>query len=207
VTDINDDMTSTQEWVPLSEEDALATEPGFYTIDNEYVVLAGIRMAHINRGPSAANRPVGRAAARGANGSTAATHSSGATLTQYYPDAPGATGGVENPLTGDLDASGQAIITDGSGMYVKAVNSDESDGGHLYLEPGFVEFAASNSDGNTTYGVISIGTSGVQLQVNSGNLILNLPTSDPEVEGAIYSDGAPSAGVPKPLMISGGPAA
>jgi hypothetical protein len=42
---------------------------------------------------------------------------------------------------------------------------------------------------------------------SSGYIVLGrVPTSDPEVAGAVYSDGAPSAGVPKPLMISGGPA-
>jgi hypothetical protein len=39
----------------------------------------------------------------------------------------------------------------------------------------------------------------------SGNVIMmNLPTADPAVAGALYSDGATSAGVPKALMISGG---
>lgn len=107
MVDISDDMTATQDWLPLEEADALATEPGFYQLDSEYLVVAGIHMTRPGRRPSAGNRPNGRACARGAEGSTAATHSSGATLTRYYPDAPG--GGVANPLTEDLDADGNSI--------------------------------------------------------------------------------------------------
>lgn len=40
--------------------------------------------------------------------------------------------------------------------------------------------------------------------VASGAGISGLPTADPLVAGALFSDGVPSADTPKPLMVSGG---
>lgn len=39
---------------------------------------------------------------------------------------------------------------------------------------------------------------------DTGLRILGIPTADPLVAGALYSNGVPSAGVPKALMVSGG---
>lgn len=45
----------------------------------------------------------------------------------------------------------------------------------------------------------------ISLEADTGVVrITNLPTSDPGVAGQIFSDGAPSAGVPQALKISGG---
>lgn len=64
------------------------------------------------------------------------------------------------------------------------------DGGDVLLQPG-----AANGAGGRDGLIIVLNTSGEPL-----------PTSDPLVAGALYTDGATSGGVPKPLMVSGGPA-
>ena len=48
-----------------------------------------------------------------------------------------------------------------------------------------------------------------RLLATSLNLLINeveapIPTSDPGIPGAIFSNGVPSAGNPKALMVSGG---
>jgi len=64
--------------------------------------------------------------------------------------------------------------------------------------------------GASGYGALETTTFATEGQcvlnhTGSGNVIMmNLPTADPEVAGALYTDGATSAGVPKALMISGG---
>lgn len=39
---------------------------------------------------------------------------------------------------------------------------------------------------------------------NDGRVIVAVPTADPSVAGALYTNGVPSAGVPRALMVSGG---
>jgi hypothetical protein len=52
------------------------------------------------------------------------------------------------------------------------------------------------------------GLSAILMEVAVGGassiVIEGLPSSDPGIENALFTDGAPSAGVPKPLMVSGG---
>lgn len=56
---------------------------------------------------------------------------------------------------------------------------------------------ASAAGGSASIGPVATPTTALVM-------VTGLPTSDPLVAGALYSDGVPSAGVPKPLMVSGG---
>jgi hypothetical protein len=52
-----------------------------------------------------------------------------------------------------------------------------------------------------------LGATGIVFQIvfaTGAVLLPNLPTSDPGVAGQLFSDGVPSAGTPKALMVSGG---
>lgn len=57
------------------------------------------------------------------------------------------------------------------------------------------QLIVNNVAGDTTY---------LSVDSTNGILMQNLPTADPSIAGALYSDGTPSAGVPKALMVSGG---
>lgn len=57
------------------------------------------------------------------------------------------------------------------------------------------QLIVNNVAGDTTY---------LSVDSTNGILMQQLPTSDPGVAGTLYSDGVPSAGVPKALMVSGG---
>lgn len=86
MTAISADMTSTQDYVPLSASDAASVAAGLYLIDTEVVEITD--QPHLIGSTKASPRTKdGRMAVRGVAGSTAATHSSSATITQYQPDA------------------------------------------------------------------------------------------------------------------------
>ncbi len=94
MTAINDNMDDTQRWLPLTTADAKDLANGFYQLDDEYVeVAAGFHEAPLYDVVSPLRVIDGKRVARGMAGSTAVTHTSGATLTPYYPDAPSGGGG------------------------------------------------------------------------------------------------------------------
>jgi hypothetical protein len=84
---ITSNITATQTVIPVDV--AVGIPDTFYTIDSEAIRLLGT-----SRGPDGrAFRRTYWSVDRGLAGTTAATHSSGASLTQYYPDAEGGGGG------------------------------------------------------------------------------------------------------------------
>lgn len=99
MTTINANMTADQAWVPLANPNAL--EAGFYTIDDESIRVRSSQHRTTDTNPEAVFAADGRWVERGVGGTTPAAHSSGATLTQYYPEAP-AEGGIANPVTEPL---------------------------------------------------------------------------------------------------------
>jgi hypothetical protein len=115
MTAINANVSADQEWLPLSEDDSLSLISGYYTIDSENV--------KVENGPhpaSSVSNPIpkynGRRAQRGVGGSTPASHTSGATLTRYYPEAPGGTGsgGVTVDNTVDPPAAVTSMTVPGA---------------------------------------------------------------------------------------------
>ena len=94
-----------------------------------------------------------------------------------------------------IDSSGVATLTNSnSGLVIK--NSGASD----------KEWRVGGGSASQ-FQITEVGVAD-QFIVNAGGQVImpNLPTADPEVAGALYSDGATSAGVPKALMVSGGAA-
>lgn len=110
------------------------------------------------------------------------------------------------------------------GASVKLVGCAAADGGKLTLQGGasyttgqggHVEVFAGNSSGAAGGNVTIKGGSGtgagggdVILIANDGGMVImtGLPSADPEIAGAVYTSGVVSAGVPRALWISGGPA-
>lgn len=89
---INANMSDRQPWVPC---DPASVGSGFYTIDNENLYLRPEQHRTTDTDPRAVSSADGRWAERGIAGSDAATHTSGATLTPYYPAAPATNTGGE----------------------------------------------------------------------------------------------------------------
>jgi hypothetical protein len=80
--------------------------PAFYQLDSEVVKVVGVDY----------REPTRWAVLRGEAGTTAAAHSSGATLTRYYPDAPGGGDGIPQggPLSAPLDADDNDLVNLGN---------------------------------------------------------------------------------------------
>lgn len=122
MTDINADMTASQSYIPLAAGDAVDLAPGYYLLDSEYIDVQAPRSAYgpygIGQNPGAFD---GRSCVRGIGGSTAATHSSGATLTRYYPDSPSGFLGTlpEVPATPSEQDIVDALVT--LGLVTQAV--------------------------------------------------------------------------------------
>lgn len=97
------------------------------------------------------------------------------------------SGGVDNSANG---TGGSVTLSGGGASDVNGV------GGSVSINAG-----TSNGDcGNITITLRLSGGSGDDSQL----LIVNLPTADPLIAGALFSDGVPSAGTPQALKISGG---
>lgn len=75
-------------------------------------------------------------------------------------------------------------------------------GGGISLTTGAAETDSDQDGGDIT---ITFGA-GDGAGRNALLILVNYPTADPEVAGAVYTDGVPSGGVPKALMVSGGAA-
>lgn len=85
---ITADITASATTVPVSEE----LVPGYYVVDSENVVVTNSGYGHsefVDSHYASLDRGVG--------GTTAATHSSGATLTRYYPDSGTLQGIADGP--------------------------------------------------------------------------------------------------------------
>lgn len=94
------------------------------------------------------------------------------------------TGGEVNVLPGTDAAYGGATMVGGgsdAGARVEVTGRLGADGGDIYLTPG----EANGGHSGYVY-------------------VFRIPTSDPLIEGALFSDGTPSPDDPKPIFISGG---
>lgn len=109
------DMTADETTLPVSAAGSRSLEAGFYQLDDEFLELPFGPPANA---PSPTDGTPARFVRRGVAGSTKATHSSGAELTRYYPEAPseaglppepGATPTLEDVLDEGNDADGQRI--------------------------------------------------------------------------------------------------
>lgn len=130
--------------------------PLYYTVDSEAI------------------RVVGRAiettwlVERGIAGTTAASHSSSATLTRYYPE--GATGAVASPISLDVGENGHAeinVVGVGGELLIRAADGDESHiGGEIALltgdsvggQSGNLSISTGGDSGGGDSGAIDIQT-------------------------------------------------
>jgi hypothetical protein len=105
------------------------------------------------------------------------------------------TGGNCSVTSGDSQGAANA----GSITVLGGSAFDTGNGGNIQLTGGAGKGGAKRG-GNVTI-TRGSGSGGA----SAGNILMsNLPTADPGIAGALYSNGVPSAGVPKALMISGG---
>lgn len=115
-------------------------------------------------------------------------------------------------LNGDTGSSGaSAEMIGGSGNGLAEAGSQ---GGLLLAGGGVSDGQGGDSYATGGYAQTGSGKRGGDLYLYGGGgdgagrsgLIIpqNLPTADPGVAGALYSDGVPGTGTPKVLMVSGG---
>jgi hypothetical protein len=113
-------------------------------------------------------------------------------------------GGSNGP---DPDIGGSAILYGGFG------HLDNSNPAFVVAHGGGVDGVGGVAEIVAGDGETGSGKAGGDITLTAGAgdgagrhglVFLNLPTSDPGVSGALYSDGVPSAGVPKAIMVSGG---
>lgn len=89
----------------------------------------------------------------------------------------------------------------GGGATVQLAGGPSSGvGGAINISGGNANFGGGHAGGNVSI----TGGAGDGAGPRGSILITGLPTSDPGVANALYTDGVPSAGVPKALMVSGG---
>jgi hypothetical protein len=109
VATLNGAITADQELIRVT---GAAPPPGSYlTVDSEAIRFNGATRGAQGRGFTRDYWSVDR----GVAGTTKATHSNGATLAQYYPDAAGASGGADFPAEWTVGTGGSLYIavTDG----------------------------------------------------------------------------------------------
>lgn len=131
MTAINADMTSTQPYLALSASDAAALASGVYVLGTEQIeVLDKLHFIGSHKAsPRTAN---GRMCRRGIGGSTAATHSNGATLSAGF------VGGVPTlaqVLAAGSDAAGGLFSTNAGvpgSTFVTPLRLDSTNK-HLYI--------------------------------------------------------------------------
>lgn len=83
---INADMTDAQDWIPLTAANAGTLASGSYKIGTEQIEVLD-QVKRIGAEKATPTTLKGRKVRRAVGGSTAAAHSSGATLVRYYPEA------------------------------------------------------------------------------------------------------------------------
>lgn len=109
--------------------------------------------------------------------------------------------GIDGGAVELTSGSGGGDSGSGADVYVGGGVADGT-GGKVAIQAGY---AITDSDANG--GDVTIDAGGGDGAGALGNIILaTLPTSDPLVLGALYSDGVPSADTPRVLKISGGTA-
>jgi hypothetical protein len=191
VTAINANMTNAVNWLPLSKANALRLVPGWYTLDSENIEVGGVHFARPAL-PSS-SQPNGRWAKRGRAGSIAASHTSGATLTRYYPDAPG--GALASPLL-----VAEVTLTDDD---IKALGTQV--GFELVATPGPGKFFAFISGlividaSAVAYGNIDVGAS---LAFGNGSLDLSVPITAAGGLAALLGDDGETALVMLPPAVA-----
>jgi hypothetical protein len=201
-------ISASQTVIPVSGD---APQTGsFFTVDSESIQFLGT-----SRGPQ--GRSFLRdywSVDRGVAGTTAATHSNGATLTQYYPDAAGGVGGsgvtVDNgtdppAAVTTLAAAGAVIAGDTATVPTVIVSSDDPGAigaGRLWLRMGtdslsttplglFVRSAADDDWFPAAMGNIASDTpsSGANLWNASGSqrvVTLSLTAGGDPLAGSVY---------------------
>lgn len=131
------------------------------------------------------------------------TYTEGDNVTILAPDSITQAGGdfIVEAGTSTADNGGNVSIAGGSStaedFYGGNVSISGGVGG-LNGKGGNILLSGGSGTGTGTGGNVTIYPGA------DGNFIIQIPTSDPGIEGALYSNGVPSAGVPKALMISGG---
>lgn len=215
---LNANMTDSQSYVPLTAGDAKTLPLGFYQIDDEYVEVVAPHPVY-----NAAKAWVfdGVSCLRGVGGSSVAAHLEDAEMVRYYPEAPS---GESFPITADsggADEAGQSASLEGG-----TGNDGEFGGGSITADGGAADNHGAawirGGGGNDFAG--GVGATGKNDATGDGGDVylipgeltgigrnglifpMRLPSADPEIEGALYTDGAPGPGDPKALKVSGGAA-
>jgi hypothetical protein len=210
VVAINANMDATQAWVPLSVADAQSLEAGFYELGDESIRVRWSEHATTDTTSGVERAIDGRWVERGVGGTSAATHDSGATLTRYYPEAPGGEG-ADAPLTltdqeatplivnGPQAADGVELVQmQANGIDVWRVFSDGN--GNHYFRGDAANFQWTRSGGGITGTIMRVseyytrlyGDGPVLIEVNRETdavIMANLPTSNPNVAGQLWNDG------------------
>jgi hypothetical protein len=115
VATLSANMDNAQDWIPLSQADAESLVPGFYTVDDENMEVGGAHPTLPPPSGGAGRVANGRFVKRGVAGSTKASHTSGATLTRYYPDAPGGSPeGGDGTTDGTFNVLDYGAVADGT---------------------------------------------------------------------------------------------
>jgi hypothetical protein len=131
MTAINADMTSTQTYVPLTAGNAAALASGTYVLGTEQVEVLD-KLHYIGSHKASPRTANGRMCRRAVGGSTAATHSSGATLAAAY------TGGVPTlaqVLAAGSDSAGGLFSTNAGvpgSTFITPLRLDSTNK-HLYV--------------------------------------------------------------------------
>jgi hypothetical protein len=108
------DITPEQTYLPDPSGELVAG--AHYTLDSETIRVTSDRAYERSDRGNGQLTDLGPIVARGVGGSTPAAHSSGATLTRYYPDAPGGGDGIPQggPLSAPLDADDNDLVNLGN---------------------------------------------------------------------------------------------
>jgi hypothetical protein len=118
----------------------------------------------------------------------------------------GSQAGFVALVAAGTDTGGSAVIAGGGSA---DSHGSAIGGGSMTANPGVATTGgAAIVRGGASVGHVggAITATGATVSADGGLVVTGLPTSDPGVAGQLYSNGAPSAGVPKALMVSGGPA-
>jgi hypothetical protein len=101
-----------------------------------------------------------------------------------------------------LYANGVGNAAVGGRVYINGGTGQAGSGGNVSISGG--PKVTGGSHGNVQ---IYSGDGGTSIVIDSDGIsVTGLPSADPEVEGALFTLGAPAPGVAAALMVSGGPA-
>jgi hypothetical protein len=118
------------------------------------------------------------------------------------------TGGSPDGASGDIEirVDPNGISGSGGNVLIQAGTGQTGSGGDVLISAGNAVTSGTNGS------VQILDASGHSIEMNPSGMFLfggvvvldGLPTADPANLGQVFTDGSPSAGVPKPLMVSGG---